>query len=168
MPLWNSKTARTTQLCLHPNDGMSLGICGSGYSSNINRNALQRLPSADGKRCNAFWWEPKGGGRRNARCAGSLQVGLLERKVHATTARQRPLQHWDFGTSGISFSSHIQTKGIQQRPPPKKSLKLASCQTKPVASLFWQRFCNYPTCIFLGGENVWGGGDFGGGGKTYG
>ena len=47
----------------------------------------------------------KGGGRRMrgnwgmnssknvfyARCAGSLQVGLLERKVHATTARQRAL-----------------------------------------------------------------------------
>ena len=36
LPLWNSKTAHVTQLCLHPNDGVSLGICGSGYSSNIN------------------------------------------------------------------------------------------------------------------------------------
>ena len=86
-----------------------------------------------------------------ARCAGSLQVGLLERKVHVTTATQRALQHWDFGTLRISFSSHVQTKGFQQRPPPEISLKLASCQTKPVASLFWQRFCSYPKCIFLGG-----------------
>ena len=85
-----------------------------------------------------------------ARCAGSLQVGLLERKVHATNARQRALQHWDLGTSRISFSPHIQIKGFQQRPPPEKSLKLASCQTRPVASLFWQRFCSYPKCIFLG------------------
>ena len=37
LPLWNSKTAHATQLCLHPNDGVSLGICGSGHSSNINR-----------------------------------------------------------------------------------------------------------------------------------
>ena len=36
LPLWNSKTAHATLLCLHPNDGVSLGICGSGYSSNIN------------------------------------------------------------------------------------------------------------------------------------
>ena len=79
-----------------------------------------------------------------ARCAGSLQVGLLERKVHATTARQRALQHWDFGKPKISFSSHIQTKRFQQRPPPEKSLKLAACQTRPVGSQFWQRFCSYP------------------------
>ena len=38
LPLWNSKTAHAALLCLHPNDGVSLGICGSGYSSNINRN----------------------------------------------------------------------------------------------------------------------------------
>ena len=36
LPLWNSKTAHAALLCLHPNDGVSLGICGSGYSSNIN------------------------------------------------------------------------------------------------------------------------------------
>ena len=36
LPLWNSKTAHASLLCLHPNDGVSLGICGSGYSSNIN------------------------------------------------------------------------------------------------------------------------------------
>ena len=78
-------------------------------------------------------------------------MGLLERNVHATTARQRALQHWDFGTPRINFSSHIQTKGFKQRPPPEKSLKLASCQTRPVASLFGQRFCSYPKCIFLGG-----------------
>ena len=36
LPLWNSKTAHATQLCLHPNDGVPLGICGSGHSSNIN------------------------------------------------------------------------------------------------------------------------------------
>ena len=36
LPLWNSKTAHTTPLCLHPNGGVSLGICGSGYSSNTN------------------------------------------------------------------------------------------------------------------------------------
>ena len=102
----------------------------------------------------------------NARCAGSLQAGLLERKVHTTNARQRALQHWDFETSRISFSLHIQTKGFQQRPPAEKSLKLASCQTRPVASLFWQRFCSYPKCIFLGGggSNVWGDGHYGGGG----
>ena len=35
LPLWNSKTAHATQLCLHPNDGVPLGICGSGHSSNI-------------------------------------------------------------------------------------------------------------------------------------
>ena len=29
LPLWNSKTAHTTPLCLHPNGGVSLGICGS-------------------------------------------------------------------------------------------------------------------------------------------
>ena len=93
----------------------------------------------------------------NARCAGSLQVGLLERKVHATTARQRALQHWDFGTPRISFPSHVQTKGIQQRPPPEKSLKLASCQKRPVASLFWQRFCSYPKCILdKGGVKTYG------------
>ena len=61
------------------------------------------------------------------------------------------LQHWDFGTSRISFSPHIQTKGFRQRPPPERSLKLASCQTRPVASLFWQRFCSYPKFVFLGG-----------------
>ena len=108
----------------------------------------------------------------NARCAGSLQVGLLERKVHATTARQRALQHWDFGTPRISFSSHIQTKGFQQRPPPEKSLKLASCQTRPVASLFGQSFCSCPKCIFLGGGGVktYGvaGISVGGGGEKYG
>ena len=37
LPLWNSKTTYATLLCLHPNDGVSLGICGSGHSSNINK-----------------------------------------------------------------------------------------------------------------------------------
>ena len=83
--------------------------------------------------------------------------------MHATDARQRALQHWDFGTSRIIFSPHIQTKNFQQRPPLEKSLKLASCHTRPVASLFWQPFCSYPKCISWGGENVWGGGHFGGG-----
>ena len=84
------------------------------------------------------------------------------------------LQHWDFGTSRISFSPHIQTKGFQQRPPPEKSLKLASCQTRPVASLFWQRFCSYPKCIFLTGgggvKTAFPGtaGTIGRGGITYG
>ena len=127
--------------------------------------AVTHVASHSLGRCPSTWWELKGGGRRMrgnwgmnswkivvyARCAGSLQVGLLERKVHATTARQRALQHWDFGTPRINFSSDIQTKGFQQRPPPQKSLKLASCQTRPVASLFWQLFCGYPKCIFLGG-----------------
>ena len=36
LPLWNSKTAHAIQLCLHPNDGVPLGICGSGHPSNIN------------------------------------------------------------------------------------------------------------------------------------
>ena len=36
LPLWNSKTTHATSLCLHPNDGVPLGICGSGHSSNIN------------------------------------------------------------------------------------------------------------------------------------
>ena len=48
LPLWNSKTARATQLCLHPNDGVPLGICGSGYSSNINISGnLRNKWSAD-------------------------------------------------------------------------------------------------------------------------
>ena len=36
LPLWNSKTTYATPLCLHPTDGVPLGICGSGHSSNIN------------------------------------------------------------------------------------------------------------------------------------
>ena len=40
LPLWNSKTAHTTRPCLHPNDGVPLGICGSGHSSNINSSSL--------------------------------------------------------------------------------------------------------------------------------
>ena len=48
LPLWNSKTTHATQLCFHPNDGVPLGICGSGHSSNINRKSrkiTQKLQS---------------------------------------------------------------------------------------------------------------------------
>ena len=48
LPLWNSKTAHATQLCLHPNDGVSLGICGSGHSSNINN--FGRFPGRAARR----------------------------------------------------------------------------------------------------------------------
>ena len=102
-----------------------------------------------------------------ARCAGSLQVGLLERKVHATTVRQRALQHWDFGTPRISFSSHTETKGFQQRPPPEKSLKLASCQTRPVASLFGNVSAVIQNAFSWGGVKTYGvaGISVGGGGR---
>ena len=103
-----------------------------------------------------------------ARCAGSLQVGLLERKVHATTARQRALQHWDFGTPRISFSSHIETKRFQQRPPPEKSQTCllpdkAGCVTVLAA------FLQLSKMHFLGWVKTYGvAGISVGGGETYG
>ena len=42
LPLWNSKTTHATPLCLHPNDGVPLGNCGSGHSSNIKSNVRGR------------------------------------------------------------------------------------------------------------------------------
>ena len=93
------------------------------------------------------WWEPKGGEQgtrgnwgmisRNivvyALSAGFLQVGFLEKKVHATNAKQGAQEHWAFGRNRRSSSP--QTKGARQRQPPKKSLRLACCQTRLAASL---------------------------------
>ena len=61
LPLWNSKTAHASLLCLHPNDGVSLGICGSGYSSNINspsKTCLVRCLVKNAPEC--FQARPKG------------------------------------------------------------------------------------------------------------
>ena len=125
----------------------------------------------------------KGGGRRMrgnwgmnfwkvtvyARCAGSLQVGLLKRKVHAATARQMALQHWDFGTPRISFSSHIQTKGFQQRPPPEKFSQTCLLPDKAGCVTVLATFLQLSKMHFLGGVNTYGvAGISVGGGGTYG
>ena len=61
-----------------------------------------------------------------------------------------PYSTRDFGTSRISFSPHVQTKRVSAKATFWQTSQTCLLPHKANASLFWQRFCSYPKCIFLG------------------
>ena len=92
LPLWNSKTAHATQLCLHPNDGVPLGICGSGYSSNINRKDRIFVPKNAGKYRIFVQRRPKNarGGLKMLKITGFLCRGGLKMLENTVFLPRRP------------------------------------------------------------------------------
>ena len=99
-----------------------------------------------------------------ARCAGSLQVGLLERKVHATTARQRALQHWDLEHPGSAFHHIFKPKGFSKGHLQRNLSNLPPARQGRLRHCFGNVSAVIQNAFSWGGENVWGGGHFGGGG----